>query len=192
MPRDCSLDELKVISGDLEVKGVSGRHDIRVVSGDFEGTNLSGKIEISVTSGELTANGINGEIELAVTSGDIEVSKLTGKLETSVTSGDITIDAIDLEGMVATVTSGDITVTPKSPITFGKFRMKAFDGDVTFTFPEGSAFEMSGKTSTGSIRSDFPFSITKKMMRKEIKGQHNGGGADVTVTSFSGDIILKK
>jgi len=58
--------------------------------------------------------------------------------------------------------------------------------------PSDSAFDFEAKTFSGSIHSDFEITISGKISKREIRGSVNGGGADITLKNFSGNIYLKK
>ena len=68
--------------------------------------------------------------------------------------------------------------------------MKVSSGDITFTLPEESAFDVRLETSSGRIRSEFPVLGDLTAGGDELKGTVNGGGVPVTVKSSSGDINL--
>jgi hypothetical protein len=58
--------------------------------------------------------------------------------------------------------------------------------------PADSAFDFEAGTFSGSIESDFEIKMSGKISEKEMRGVVNGGGASVKLSSFSGDIKLKK
>ena len=192
VPRNCNLEDFTLVSGDLEIRDISGALEVSVVSGDIEGGKVGGKVELSTVSGDIELNELHGKLEISSTSGDIELSGVTGRLETSVTSGNIDVEAIDLESMEAQTTSGDISMNVRSPVTFGDFSFKVMSGDVEIRLPRGSAFELYGKTATGNISSDYDLKRTKKMMRKTISGQVGDRGADINISTFDGDIIIRR
>ena len=192
VPRNCNLDDFTLVSGGLEIRDISGALEVSVVSGNVEGGKLGGKVELSTVSGNITLDELHGKLEITSTSGNIELSGVTGRLETSVTSGNIEVQAIDLESMEARTTSGGITMNVRSPVTFGDFSFKVMSGDVDIRLPRGSAFELYGKTATGDISSDYDLKRTKKMMKKTISGQVGERGADITISTFDGDIIIRR
>jgi DUF4097 and DUF4098 domain-containing protein YvlB len=58
--------------------------------------------------------------------------------------------------------------------------------------PARSAFDLEAKTFSGSIDSAFEIMVMGKLSKRELKGSVNSGGAEVTVSTFSGDVRLKK
>ncbi|MEW5900547.1 MAG: hypothetical protein AB1715_03690 [Acidobacteriota bacterium] len=55
-----------------------------------------------------------------------------------------------------------------------------------------SAFDLEAETFSGGIETDFEIKLIGRISPKEMSGVVNGGGAAVKLSSFSGDIRLKK
>jgi DUF4097 and DUF4098 domain-containing protein YvlB len=80
------------VSGDLTVKGVSGRAEMRTVSGDVLLRNLKGTLDIATTSGDIKTRDIDGKCRVATVSGDIDLgfrAELSGLVETR--TGDVQV-----------------------------------------------------------------------------------------------------
>jgi hypothetical protein len=60
------------------------------------------------------------------------------------------------------------------------------------TIPANSAFEFDAGTFSGVIDSDFPVEVSGKMSSRELHGVVNKGGSALRLSTFSGDIDLKK
>lgn len=192
VPRNCKLEDFSVVSGDLEISNINGEIELQVVSGNIEGRKIGGEIDISAVSGDINLDELHGKLEINTTSGDIVLENVTGQLEASVTSGNIDVTAIDLESMEAQTTSGDVTMDVSSPVTFGEFSFKVMSGNVDIRLPEGSAFELYGKTATGNISSDYNLEQSKKIMKKTISGQVGERGADIKISTFDGNITIRR
>ena len=96
VPRGVRLDEIKLINGSLDVKGVAGEVRAECINGRLEARNLSGRAELSTVNGRLDAGfdqlaglpielkSINGAVELTIPSdskAEIEASTVSGGIE---------------------------------------------------------------------------------------------------------------
>jgi DUF4097 and DUF4098 domain-containing protein YvlB len=96
VPRGVRLDEIKLINGSLDVKGVAGEVRAECINGRLEARNLSGRAELSTINGRLDAGfdqlaglpielkSINGSVELTIPSdskAEIEASTVSGGIE---------------------------------------------------------------------------------------------------------------
>jgi Putative adhesin len=73
IPAGASIDEVKLVSGDVDVKGVGGDVRISSVSGSVNAEGLKGRAEISSVSGDVkvTFNRASSRMKLNSVSGDI-------------------------------------------------------------------------------------------------------------------------
>jgi DUF4097 and DUF4098 domain-containing protein YvlB len=96
VPRGIRLDEIKLINGSLDIKGVAGEVRAECINGRLEAHNLSGRAELSTINGRLDAGfdqlagspielkSINGSVELTIPSdskAEIEASTVSGGIE---------------------------------------------------------------------------------------------------------------
>lgn len=138
--------------------------------------------------------------------GDLDVSNITGVLELINYNGAITAKGIS-GTVVAETYNGDIKIvydklTPDSPLSYVNY-----NGDIDLTFPSTLKASVKMKTKQGDIYSGFDGQIQKStpVIKNESKGgatkvkiddwvkmDINGGGAEITLKSYNGDIILRK
>jgi DUF4097 and DUF4098 domain-containing protein YvlB len=93
VPRTARLDEIKLINGELDIKGVSGEVNASCINGRLEAQNLAGRARLSTINGRLEArfdqlaaqrvelNSVNGSVDLTIPSdsnGEIEASTVSG------------------------------------------------------------------------------------------------------------------
>lgn len=95
------------VSGDLGVRGLSGRQNLRTTSGDVLVEAAGGVIDAQTVSGDVQARGA-GRATLHTTSGDVTAA-FAGPLEAHSTSGDIDVPSAT-DSLVLGSTSGDISV----------------------------------------------------------------------------------
>jgi DUF4097 and DUF4098 domain-containing protein YvlB len=191
VPEDCSIGDLNIAMGNAELKNINGKINVAVSRGNIEGKNLAGDITMVVAMGTIELKGAHGEMELTATIGEIDLDGITGEVKATCTSGEITIDAVDLEGLWAQNTSGDIVVALESPLTYGDIHLKSMSGDIELTLPGASAFSLIAQAK-GEVISDFPLKKISKNGMKKYSAEVNEGGGSIQLITFSGDIVIEK
>jgi hypothetical protein len=141
-----------------------------------------------------------------VNDGDIHVQGLEGELELSNVNGEII--AKDVAGsVVAHTTNGDVKVTltrvdPKAALAFA-----TLNGNVDVTLPAGSKGDLRMRSDNGEIYTDFDVQLSTQPARveqqrqggkyrleveQEVRGTIGGGGPEIQLRTFNGDIYLRK
>ncbi len=187
-----SSAKANTVSGDIDVTGVAGALKVHAVSGDLTVTGVEDGADCESVSGELKIRRVKGGAELKTVSGDILLENSEGDVEAEVVSGDI--ELIDISGadeIASKSVSGNVKYVG-SLSRGGSYKFNALNGDVTLILPSNSAFELYAKTFSGDIDTDFEITLTGKLDKRELRGTVNGGGAEVTLKTFSGDVYLKK
>jgi DUF4097 and DUF4098 domain-containing protein YvlB len=101
---------------------------ISTVSGDSEIKNLSGKLKIKSVSGDINIENIDGEIDLYTISGDLELKNVDGDFKLNSKSGDISLINVKDIGFIKTY-SGDVNL---KDCEVKKLYISSFSGDQTF------------------------------------------------------------
>jgi len=180
------------VSGDIDMTGIAGVLKAYAVSGDLTVTGAGSGVDCESVSGELKIRGVKGGADLKTVSGDILLENSQGDVEAEVVSGDI--ELIDISG-ADEVRSKSVSGSVKyvgSLSRDGTYNFNSLNGDVTLLLPSGTAFDLYAKTFSGDISTDFEITLTGKLSKKELRGEVNGGGAELTLKTFSGDVYLKK
>jgi len=155
--------EVEVPAGmDLDVKTYN--------DGDLVVANIQGETVLTNYNGEITANNISGSVMATTYNGDIK----------------ITFDKI----------------TAGTPMSFS-----TYNGDIDIALPSSHKASLKMKTEQGDIYSDFDvaFKNSGPVQQKETKGgvykvvvddwkrgDINGGGAEMTIKNYNGDIFVRK
>lgn len=143
----------------------------------------------------------------AVNSGDVKVENVEGDISVKHTNGSVSLKNIS-GSVVAGTTNGDMTVV-FNKVTPGKaMSISSFNGDVDVTLPAGTKFNLKMKSDRGDIYSDFKLETQSKPAEpekgkrksgkytirfdKSIFAKMNGGGEELTLHTFNGDIYIRK
>jgi len=190
-------DGLKKIGGSaMNIEASEYQNTVKVVS-----DNWSERIEMTVevpSTISVKAKTYND--------GDLEVTNITGVVELVNYNGAITATGIS-GTVVAETYNGDIKIaytqlTPNTPLSYANY-----NGDIDLTFPAGFKGSFKMKTKQGEILSGFDAQVQKaspvtKTESKTgvykvtvddwVKADVNGGGPEITVRTYNGNIYLRK
>lgn len=145
----------------------------------------------TVNSGDIQVENVNGEIEVANVNGGITLSRIAGSVVAQTVNGDVAVIFIRLDG--------------KKPLS-----LITLNGDVDVTLPATAKVDFKLKIDNqGEIYSDFELALQNKSEKtvedrrshggrykvkidKTVSGSINGGGQEITLNTFNGDILLRK
>jgi len=191
IPSQASV-KVKSVSGDMTLVEIGGAVEVEVVSGDIEVSKADKGVDCTAVSGDLELKDITGNADLNTVSGDITLEGLRGSLDVETVSGDVEMSGVSgAEVVKGKVLSGSIVyqgdINPD-----GKYSLKSHSGRIEMLLPSDSAFDVEAKTFSGKIVSDFDITVSGKIEKTQLQGTVSGGGASVTLKTFSGNIYLKK
>lgn len=186
----------KISSGTMNLEGSEFQNTVKVTS-----DNWSNRMEVIVE----VPSTITAKIK-TYNDGDLEVTNITGTVELINYNGAITATAIS-GTVVAETYNGDIKVaydklTPDTPLSYANY-----NGDIDLTFPAGLKASFKMKTKQGEIFSGFDAQVQKSspITKTEaktgvykvqiddwVKVDVNGGGPEISVQTYNGDIYLRK
>ena len=190
VPRETSIQLKRMVLGTVDLDNLSGKFNLSLIKGEITANNISGSVTAHLTMGDLDFDEVHGDLNVEGSHCDIEMTKVTGNLNISTSSGEITVDAIDLDSAVINTTSADIILEVEAPLTFGTYKLTALNGDIYLGIDPSSAFNIWGKTTSGEITCAFDLQIKKELRKKYILGEINEGGAEITLSTFQGDIEI--
>jgi DUF4097 and DUF4098 domain-containing protein YvlB len=145
----------------------------------------------TVNNGGIKVENVNGDMEVAHVNGSITLSRIGGAAVAQTVNGDVTATFSRLDGK-----------TPLSLITL--------NGDVDVTLPAAAKVDFKLKIDNqGEVYSDFELALQNKSEKtvedkrsrggryqvkidKTVFGSINGGGQEITLKTFNGDILLRK
>lgn len=190
-------DGLRRIGGggmDLEV--TENGNTVTVHSGSW---NNKLDIEIEVPAGtDVEAKTHND--------GDLLVTQIQGEVDLTNHNGEIS--ALNISGaVIATTYNGEVKITFDKVKDGTPMSFTTYNGDVDITFPSTIKSSLKMKTQQGDIYSDFDvtFKNSGPVEKKDAKagvykvvidewkrGDINGGGPEITLRSYNGDIFVRK
>lgn len=180
------------VSGDLDMSDMSGMVNGKSISGKITVINAAKSVDCNSVSGNLEFTDIGGDADLSTISGDVVLDNCRGNVEAETVSGNVKLLGITKASSVkAKSLSGNVKYFG-SIYENGSYTFKSHSGNVTMEIPGNSAFELASKTFSGNIHTDFDITISGKLGRRSLRGTVNGGGADISINTFSGDVYLKK
>ncbi|MBM3316874.1 MAG: DUF4097 family beta strand repeat protein [Candidatus Eisenbacteria bacterium] len=199
LPRAARVS-IATVSARIGASGVDGDVNLSTISG---GIDLSGRpksLVLESVSGSIDFEGEAQGIEIQTVSGDIELRAAAPALQLQTVSGDMEIRGGPLPRVRCQSVSGDIDFgAPFAPS--GNYEFTSHSGDVLLVVTEGTdaAFDLS--TFSGDIDAG-AFAKAGEGARKTRRGRPGmgrenrftlgGGSAEVSATTFSGDLILER
>ena len=181
----------KTVSGDVTCEDMGGSLQATTTSGNVIVTGARAGAICSTASGNVEAMNVTGDVDLYTVSGTVKADSVKGSVEADTVSGNVILTNItSAERVEGRTTSGRI-VYEGDIASNGYYSLSSHSGRVEFTVPAGAAFDVNAKTFSGSIDTEFEITVRGKIDRKSLKGSINGGGAEVELKAFSGNIYLK-
>jgi DUF4097 and DUF4098 domain-containing protein YvlB len=195
--RKGTKDGLKRISGgtmDLEVS--ENANYVKVESGSWN-NKLNLVIEVPI--------GFDVKVS-SYNDGDILISNIEGEVEITTYNGEIAAENIS-GSVIATTYNGEIKVTFDKVKEGVPMSYSTYNGDIDITFPASLKATFKMKTEQGEILSGFDMKMiesgpvqkkdtksgTYKVVIDEwVKGEVNGGGPEISMRNYNGDVIIRK
>jgi hypothetical protein len=175
---------LETVSGDVTIDSSTRVSTAKTVSGDVELTGIAaeGSLAASSVSGDVTARGLKASrLELSTVSGTVELH-------------DVTCDTAEIQSM-----SGDVQYIGAIGRQ-GRYELQSHSGNIIFAPGTGVGFDVEATSFSGEVRSDLelklrasdPDEMGRRNRKRSIRGTFGDGSAVVELTTFSGDIVIRK
>lgn len=193
VPRGVRLS-VQVVSGELELEGLTGEVQAHTVSGDLLLSGSPSRAELHSVSGEVRVTGAVGEMDLHTVSGSVEARDVGGRIEAHSVSGGIEIEAgSTLERVRAQSVSGHVDLSGGLSSS-SDVEVQSHSGQVRLRLPAAAGARYEVETHSGSISnrltSDEPRS-PRYGPGRDLNFTVGDGSARVRVNSFSGSVILE-
>ena len=142
-----------------------------------------------------------------VNGGDVEVVGVDGVHELSNVNGDIVATGVSGSAVINS-TNGEVEATFRAVDTARPMSIASFNGDVDVTLPAALAADLIVTSQQGDVYTDFdvviqqdPAVVEQKQdaggrrvtrMQRSTRYAINGGGPDIQIRTFNGDIMIRK
>jgi hypothetical protein len=191
-------DGLKLIQSSSVGLNIEESENTVSVRMDFSPKNVDLEIRVPRRT-SVHASLVNG--------GDVEVIGVDGQHELSNVNGDIV--GTDLSGSaVINSTNGEVRATFRAVDTARPMSVASFNGDVDLALPAALAADLIVTSQQGDVFTDFDVVIqqdpaivernrdaggrTVMRMQRATRYAINGGGPDIQIRTFNGDIMIRK
>jgi hypothetical protein len=190
-------DGLKRISaGTIELEASENNNVVKVESSSWnKKTDVIVEVPIgfdvkasSYNDGDIVINNIEGEVEITTYNGEVTAENISGSVIASTYNGEVKISFNKLmEGipMSFSTYNGDIDLTIPAA-SKATFKMKTQSGEIL------SAFDMKMIESGPVQKKDTKSGTYKVMVDEWVKGEINGGGPEISMRNYNGDVIIRK
>jgi DUF4097 and DUF4098 domain-containing protein YvlB len=185
--------KIEVVSADVSLSGVAGRSlNVDSVSGKLHLDSGAKELELDSVSGDIDISGSAERAHIETVSGNIRARGLSGAVKFETVSGDIDAENGGYREITAGTVSGDITLRGK-PDASARIDVETMSGDVHLYLPVDASARLNASTFSGRIRSDFgTVSEPDHGPGSSLETTAGGGGGQVKLETFSGDIDIRK
>lgn len=208
---ETSGGSIKLVSGGKNVKAetaggsitigpVKGNVEVDTAGGSIKVGKAEGTVKADTSGGSIRVEGSKGEINVETAGGSIYVASSGGPVKADTAGGSISIKQAN--GFIEAETAGgkieaEMILVDKNADTH--VNLESSGGSVTVYLPKKLAASISAvlrithnARQDYRIYSDFPLTIKgEDSDRVTAKGDINGGGDKVSLTTINGDIYIK-
>ncbi len=123
----------------------------------------------------------------------MEVEGLEAReVDVSSVSGDVRLEQVQSHRASMESVSGDL-VYDGTLASGGRYEFKSHSGDIRLIIPGDVGFELEAQTFSGEVSSDFEMTVTSSdRRRRNLRGVVGDGSAVIEVTTFSGNVSIKR
>jgi DUF4097 and DUF4098 domain-containing protein YvlB len=185
--------EVETISASISVRGVVGMVELESVSGGVRVAGRPTELSVETVSSGITIDFAASRTELASVSGSIVVLDGDGEVDVETVSGSIEVRSGLLRSAGFESVSGSIDFAADIAAN-GDYDFESMSGAVTLRLPTTVAADFEVTTFSGAINNEFgpeARRTNKYTTEKELEFSTGGGGAQVSISSFSGSVNLR-
>jgi hypothetical protein len=146
---------------------------------------LRTSVQISTMNGDIAVHDVDGRMEINSMSGDITLTNVGGSVVANSVAGDVVAVLTRAEAgapMSFTTLNGKVDVMLPASIKVN-LRLRTLSGDMFSDFDIPTVSSRGGRQGDGRFRFEIERAVVSAL---------NGGGADVELRSFTGDIFLRR
>lgn len=133
----------------------------------------------------------NLRVRAGSVSGDVTITGAEGEVRGSSVSGDVRLDGLRASSVRASSVSGNVDVVVTALTGEGPLEFNSVSGNVTAELPRNVNADVSMRTVSGTLDSDFPLTLSGRMSRSRLEARIGNGGRELEVHTVSGDVRLR-
>lgn len=176
--------EVNTSGGNISLSNSVANFNASTSGGNISLNNIEGKLHVSTSGGNIDANKVKPELTAGTSGGSIHVKDVQGPVDVNTSGGSIQLD--EISGSVKAVTSGGSISATIIQLT-GKLELETSGGNINATIPAGLGMDLD----LSADRIDAPLkNFTGTAKKEKIKGQMNGGGIPVRLSTSGGSITV--
>jgi DUF4097 and DUF4098 domain-containing protein YvlB len=190
----------------LTIGSVSGSINVSEIKGDLSANTISGSVRIANAGRIASAKSVSGDVEIldTQTDGAMDVQSISGavtvrkvaarSIDVGSISGSVTVQDARCDRVQAHSISGNVEFGG-TLAKGGRYELNSHSGDVRVALAGSTGFEVEANSFSGSIRSDFPVTIKGGQQfsrRRALQGVFGDGSAVLSLTTFSGSVVITK
>jgi DUF4097 and DUF4098 domain-containing protein YvlB len=168
-------------------KGLTVQAQNSVVTGDTVGE--SAEVETSFAGVEL--RDVKGSARVTAGNSGIQLSGIGGELFAKTSFAGVTVS--DAAGPITVENqNGSVTVELRQGVRCQPIGVQTSFAPIRVTLPAGAGYNVTAKTSFGSIHSEHEMTITGDIGRDAVSGKIAGGGCELRLMDQNGNIDILK
>jgi DUF4097 and DUF4098 domain-containing protein YvlB len=175
-------------SGSLTLGRIGADVQARAGSGSIRIDGVGGNLQVKTGSGSIDATAVQGAITASAGSGRIELEQ-TGEGDVTINSGSGGVRVRGVRGGLSVSTSSG-SIRAQGEI-LRDWSLEASSGGIEVELPPAASFDLDAHTSSGSIDSERPVSVSGRISRRSLRGAVGTGGPRLQLETSSGTIVIR-
>jgi len=132
------------------------------------------------------------EVSAGSVSGDVAVAGAEGDVRASSVSGSVRLETPKASRVRASSVSGNVDVRIRELTGTGTLSFTSVSGNVAVELPKNVDADVTMRTVSGSLESDFPLVLNGRVNRRSLEARIGKGGRELEVRTVSGDVRLRE
>jgi hypothetical protein len=171
--------------GNISISNSPANFNASTSGGNISLENLDGILDVSTSGGNIRANDLTKGLLARTSGGNIHLNKVIGTTDVHTSGGGI--DLVELSGSIKASTSGGSIRADITKLS-GQLELHTSGSSIQVTMPKGLGLDLD--LSAQNINTTLS-NFTGTSKKDRVKGQMNGGGIPVFMSTSGGNISLE-
>jgi hypothetical protein len=176
---------------DVQIDGAKSGIRVETVKGEVQVVGGAGPITLSSVQGGVVLQKASGRIKVSSINEGITLDDVVGNISAETVNGDVTLSHIDSDEIDASSVSGDLAFLGALKHG-GQYHFQTHSGDIQVIVPDKTNAAVTVSTFNGDFDSNCDIKLNQMKGHRNFAFTLGGGGSDLQLESFSGDILLHK